>query len=184
MMLEFDPFYWHVVRWLMASLFAVAVAHKLTSVATFEGVVRNYGLLPAAMAPFASRLIIVLEATVVLGLVSGLWLPGAAGLAIALLTIYGAGMAINLSLGRRDIDCGCFGPAGNAGSRHALSGWLLLRNLLLIAVTVFLFIPVTARDLTALDLATIVAATVAGLVIYSAADQLIANAPRQAGLLR
>lgn len=175
---ELDPFYWQVLRWLIASVFAVACTHKLSSVAAFENVVRDYALLPAGMAPLVSRLIIALEAAVVTGLASGLWIPAAAALAVVLIAAYGSGIAINLARGRRDIDCGCFGPAGSAGGRHALSGWLLLRNLSLIAMTALLFVPVADRALTWLDLSTIAAATAAGLAAWSAADQLMANAPR------
>jgi len=180
---EVDPFYWQVVRWLIASVFTVACVHKLNSIAAFENVVRDYALLPAGMAPLVSRLIIVLEAAVVAGLVSGLWIPAAAALAVMLIAVYGSGIAINLARGRRDIDCGCFGPAGSAEGRHALSGWLLLRNLSLIAMTALLFVPVAERALTWLDLCTIAAATAAGLAAWSAADQLMANAPRLQRLL-
>ena len=175
---ELDPVYWHVIRWLMAGVFAVACVHKLRSMDAFENVVRDYAVLPAAMAPLTSRLVIVCEIVVVTGLVSGLWMPVAAGLATVLLAVYGAGMAINLARGRRHIDCGCFGPAGGGETRHGLSGWLLLRNLSLIALTALLLLPVADRTLTWLDLVTIAAATVAGFATWSAADQLMANAPR------
>ena len=173
-----DPFYWHVIRWLMAGVFAVACVHKLRSITAFEHVVRDYAVMPAAIAPLASRLIIVCETVVVTGLVTGLWLPVSASLAMVLLAVYGAGMAINLARGRHHIDCGCFGAAGGGETRHSLSGWLLLRNLSLTALTALLLLPVADRALTWLDLITIAAATVAGFATWSAADQLMANAPR------
>jgi uncharacterized membrane protein YphA (DoxX/SURF4 family) len=173
-----DPFYWHVIRWLVAAVFAVACAHKLSSIDTFENVVRDYALMPAALAPPASRLLILCEMAVVAGLVSGLWMPITATLAMVLLAVYAAGMAINLARGRRDIDCGCFGPAGNGENSHSLSGWLLLRNLSLIALTALLLLPVADRTLVWFDLFSIAAATAAGFAAWSAADQLMANAPR------
>jgi uncharacterized membrane protein YphA (DoxX/SURF4 family) len=173
-----DPLYWHVIRWLVATIFAVACLHKLSSVSAFENVVKDYAVMPPVLAPLASRLVIVCEVAVVAGLLSGLWMPITATLAMVLLAAYGAGMAINLARGRRDIDCGCFGPANDSGNRHSLSGWLLLRNASLIALTALLLLPVAERALTWLDLSTIVAAAAAGFAAWSAADQLIANAPR------
>jgi uncharacterized membrane protein YphA (DoxX/SURF4 family) len=173
-----DPFYWHVIRWLVATVFAVACAHKLSSIAAFENVVRDYAVMPAAIAPLASRLLVLSEIAVVAGLVSGLWMPITATLGMVLLAVYGVAMAINLARGRRDIDCGCFGPAGNGENRHTLSGWLLLRNLSLIALTSLLLLPVVDRALTWLDLFTIAAAVAAGFAAWSATDQLMANAPR------
>ncbi|MEX2495220.1 MAG: MauE/DoxX family redox-associated membrane protein [Woeseia sp.] len=175
---ELDPLYWHVVRYLVATVFAVACAHKLSSISAFEAVVKDYELLPPTMAPLAARLIILFEISVVTGLASGLWLPWAATLAMLLLALYGAGIGINLARGRRDIDCGCFGPAGGAKKGNTLSGWLLLRNLSLIALTTLLFVSVADRSLTWLDLLTIAAATGAGFAAWSAADQLMANPSR------
>jgi len=173
-----DPFYWHVVRWLVATVFAVACVHKLSSIAAFDNVVKDYALMPSALAPLAARLLILCEIVVVAGLASGLWIPVSAALSIVLLAVYAAGMGINLARGRRDIDCGCFGPAGNGESRHTLSGWLLLRNLSLMALAALLLLPVADRALTWLDLVTIAAAAAAGFAAWSAADQLMANAPR------
>ena len=169
-----DPLYWQVVRWTLAGIFALGLLHKLGARAGFEDAVRNYRLLPARMAPFVARLFILLEAAVVTALVSGLWLSAAAVLAAGLLALYGISMAINMARGRRDIDCGCFGPAGRAAS-HALNGWLLLRNLVLISISGLLLLPVAARDLLWLDLITIATAVAGGLALYTAADQLIAN---------
>lgn len=175
---ELDPIYWHVIRWLVAAVFAVACAHKLSSIDAFENVVTDYALMPAALAPLASRLLILCEMAVVAGLAGALRVPMTAALAMLLLAAYAAAMAINLARGRRDIDCGCFGPAGNGENSHSLSGWLLLRNLVLIALTALLLLPVADRTLMWLDLFSIAAATAAGFAAWSAADQLMANAPR------
>lgn len=177
MILSVDPLYWYACRWLVAGVFAIALAHKLAAFAAFERVLRDYRILPAAVVPFTARLIVFLEASVIFGLASGFWLPSSAALACALLASYGAGIALNLARGRRDIDCGCFGPAERAGNGHSLSGWLLLRNLGLIMMTLLIFMPVGGRELMWLDLTTVAAAVAAGLVLYLAADQLIANGP-------
>jgi uncharacterized membrane protein YphA (DoxX/SURF4 family) len=175
--LQLDPLYWHALRWLIAGIFAMAVLHKLSAATAFEEVVRDYRVLPAGVAPFAARLIILLEAGVVLALTTGIGPKAAAVLGIGLLAAYWSGMAINLARGRRDIDCGCFGPAGTGGNAHTLSGWLLLRNLVLIALAALLLLPVAPRELVWLDLTTIAMAATAGIVLYSAVDQIMANEP-------
>ncbi len=175
--LHLDPLYWHALRWLIAGIFAMAVLHKLSAIPAFEEVVRDYRVLPAGMAPFAARLIVLLEAGVVLGLATGIGAKAAAGVGSGLLAAYWTGMAINLARGRRDIDCGCFGPAGTGRDAHTLSGWLLLRNAVLIALAVLLLLPVAPRELVWLDLTTIAAAATAGIILYSAADQIMANGP-------
>lgn len=181
---ELDPLYWQAVRWLVAAVFTAALAHKLVSLAAFETVMRDYRLLPANTAPAAARLVVLMEAAVVAGLVTGIGLAWAAGLAVLLLAVYGGAMAVNLARGRRDLDCGCFGAAAGAGNRHSLSGWLLLRNGTLGALTLLLFVPASGRALTGLDLANIAAAAATGFLLYTAADQLMANAPRLASGLR
>jgi hypothetical protein len=175
-----DPFYPQVVRWLVAAVFAVALAHKLASLAAFRTVVENYRVLPRRMVIPAAGLLVALEAAIVAGLVTGVRLQAAAGLAVLLLGLYGGAIALNLERGRHDIDCGCFGPSAGVGNRHALSGWLLLRNLTLAALTVLLLLPADTRDLGGLDVALIAAAAVTGLLLYAAADQLVANAPHLA----
>jgi hypothetical protein len=157
---EIDPFYWQLCRWFTAGIFALALTHKLGSLAAFESAVRG----------------------VVIGLAGGIGLPGAAALAAVLLAIYASAMAINLARGRRHIDCGCFGPAAEAG--HTLSGGLLLRNAVLILVSASLLFPAAERALTWLDVAGIAAATAAGLALYAATDQLLANAPRLRELMQ
>ncbi|HEX2138885.1 MAG TPA: MauE/DoxX family redox-associated membrane protein [Woeseiaceae bacterium] len=184
MSLELDPLYWHAVRWLVAAVFTGALAHKVVSPAGFGAVLRDYRLLPESTVPAAARLVVLLEAAVVVGLVTGIGLAWAAGLATLLLAVYGGAMAINLARGRRDIDCGCLGAAAGARSRHSLSGWLLLRNGMLGALSLLLFLPVTGRELVVLDFAGIAAAAAIGFLLYTAADQLMANAPRLAGGLR
>ncbi|HET6630933.1 MAG TPA: MauE/DoxX family redox-associated membrane protein [Woeseiaceae bacterium] len=175
-----DPFYWHLIRWLVAAVFGVALAHKLASFAAFAAVLEDYRLLPSTVVPAAARLVIALEAAVVAGLATGFRLPWAAVLAVLLLAAYGGAIALNLARGRRDIDCGCFGPAAGGRKRQHLSGWLLLRNGVLGGLALLLFLPTGSRELGGLDLAGITAAVATGFLLYAAADQLMANAPHLA----
>jgi uncharacterized membrane protein YphA (DoxX/SURF4 family) len=181
---DIDPVFAHAARWLIAGVFALGLSHKLKSMGDFETVVRDYRVVPAAAAPLVARLVVFLEAVALVGLASRLWLPVAIALAAGLLMTYWIAIAINLARGRRDIDCGCFGPSRNSGSRNTLDGSLLVRNFVLVAITGFLVLPVASRELTWLDTITVTTAATAGLALYLAFDQLIANRPLVKGLLQ
>lgn len=180
---ELDPVYWNVCRWLVAGVFAVALAHKLSAPRAYAAIVREYALVPDGAAPALAALVAALEAGVIAGLTSSFAVRPAAALALLLLAAYACGIALNLARGRRHIDCGCFGPAAAAG-RHALSGWLLLRNAVLGIPAALLLLPVGGRELGWLELAGIAAAAATALVTYAAADALAANAPRLARIDR
>ena len=92
---------------------------------------------------------------------------------IALLGVFTGAIVINLARGRTDIDCGCFGPA----LRQRLSWWLLVRNGALFALLAIALIPASARPMSFLDLATAGMAAATVVVLYTAANYLIANAP-------
>ncbi len=96
-----------------------------------------------------------------------------------LLGFYACAMALNLARGRRHIDCGCMGPA----ARQALSGWLIVRNVViaLTAVGVSALTP-AGRTLVWLDVLTIGAGVAVLAIVYSSVNHLIANAPELARL--
>lgn len=95
-----------------------------------------------------------------------------------LLIIYAAGIGINLYRGRRDMDCGCGGPA----SKHPISGWLVLRNLLLLGLVLTARIPPANRPLNWLDLLVIAFSVLIAGGLYIGTNQLLAQAPRLARL--
>jgi hypothetical protein len=92
--------------------------------------------------------------------------------------VFTAAIALNLARGRRDLDCGCFGPL----LRQPLSGWLVVRNGLLALLVLATFTPVDARPLALLDYLTIGAAVAALVTLYGAANYLLATAPKIATL--
>ena len=108
-----------------------------------------------------------------LGLGIGLLIPGlstAAALgAVALLGTYTAAIAINLSRGRRDIDCGCGGPVP-----RALSGGLVARNTILMVAFAASALPETGRELVWLDGFTVLA-TLAILGFLYVAEETLAS---------
>jgi hypothetical protein len=99
-------------------------------------------------------------------------------LAAGLLAVYTGAIAINLARGRRDIDCGCAGPA----LREPLSGWLLGRNGILLAAALACLVPLRPRPLVWVDALTVTGAVAALAAFYGALDRLVANAPRLAHL--
>jgi Methylamine utilisation protein MauE len=171
-----DPVIDLTLRAALGLLFAVAAAHKLRDPRRFAATLAEYRVLPAGLAGAASALLVALELAVVAALVVDrrLGLAGAA----ALLGLYAGAMATNLARGRRHIDCGCAGPA----ARRTISGWLVVRNVVLACVALAGLAPIAPRVLLWIDGFTVVAATAAVAACWTAADRLLALAPGLAQL--
>ena len=154
-----------VSAWLLAAIFAVAVRHKIFSWVRFCASLQAYELVPESMTKLAAGLIILAELLAIAGLVP----VYAFGFALAsiLLTVYLLAILINMLRGRSFIDCGCGDePTG-------LSNWLVLRNFLLVGVSVTGFFSVASISL-GLVLIGLCLAVVAYL-LYAALDQMITN---------
>jgi hypothetical protein len=168
-----DPAFGWAASAALALVFAQAAWHKLRDLGAFAAAVAAYELLPPSLAPLVATQLAAAE----LVLVGTLLLPparaGASVAAFALLCIYSAAIAINLARGRRDIDCGCTGPA----LRQPLSGWLLARNAALGALALLGTAPAAQRALGAADALPIAGGAVAAFALVLAANQLTANAP-------
>jgi hypothetical protein len=170
-----DPVFVLAVRYALALLFLGAAAGKLRHLSHFRTTLARYELLPvAAVAPVALAVPVV-----ELALAAGLLLGGSdAALALraaaALLAGYTLAIAVNLARGRRNIDCGCSGPA----LRQALSGWLLVRNAGLIGLALAASGTPPARQLGVADFVIVALAVAAAAVLYAAINQLTANVPR------
>ncbi len=173
-MIQIDPVILLVLRLTLALIFATALTHKLKDPRAFGAAVADYRLLPSALLMPVTATLLLLEVLVVLALV----LPGlgrfGAWAAAASLTLYAGAITINLARGRREIDCGCSGPA----LRQQLSEWLVLRNALLAVLAVLAAQPATPRVLSGWDASTIAFGVVALLLLYSTANHLIANQPK------
>lgn len=173
-----DPVLAWSLRIAGALLFSSAAVHKLHGPEGFRAALSAYRLLPKrAIGPLGFG-IPCLEALVAAASLSPLY-PWACGLGALLLLVYGAAIAVNLSRGRRELDCGC----GGAAPRQPISGALVIRNLLLAAAFVLVALSTADRTLVWLDYLTI-----AGLVgfagfAYVSAD-LVMAAPetRRAGV--
>ena len=163
-----------------ALLFAQAAVHKWQRLAEFRAIVANYRLAPAVLVPVVALLIPALETTVAALLLPVPTRSAAAMAGMMLLAAYGAGIAINLGRGRRDLDCGCSGPA----DRRPIGSWMVWRNGLLVALLALLVLPSSSRPLEASDGLTILGGIGVAALLYTAIDHLFALVAPRAALLR
>jgi hypothetical protein len=171
-----DPVIDATVRAALALLFLAAAAHKMRDPARFRTTVADYRLLPSPLVTLGAAMLVLSELAVAVALaVARSWGLAAAA---ALLALYAAAIAVNLARGRRHLDCGCTGPA----LRRPISGWLVLRNLALVAIALSDLTPVSTRPLVWIDHLTVVAATAAFAACWMATDRLLATAPGLARL--
>lgn len=118
------------VRIAAALIFFTAAFSKMRSWRTFQGVVANYRLLPDSWSHAVAWLLPPGESLLAVALLFGA--PGSEVAAGALLSVFGAAMAINLLRGRTYIDCGCF----DSTLKQPLRWWLVVRNAVLVLLLV------------------------------------------------
>jgi len=159
-------------------LFAVAAMHKLKAPAVFRAAMEDYQLIPSNLLSIFSILLILLELSSVIMVLTPAARATGLLLMAALLLLYAGGISINLFRGRRDIDCGCNGPA----TTQALSWWLVARNLVLLGFVLLATGSSIDRSLNWLDLFTILFAVLVTSGLYLGFNQLLAQAPRLAAL--
>ena len=177
-----DPAIELLLRLFLASILIQAATHKLRASDRFRADLAGYDLLPeSGLAAFA-WLIPGVEIAIALGLVFGLLFgpllgshAAAAGAAAILLALYSGAIAINLQRGRRDIACGCGGPA----DRRSIGAEILLRNALLILLALACTLPVGSRALTGVDVPTLLGGWLAAIFLYAASESALANRDRQ-----
>ena len=145
-----DPVISHILRGLIALVFAEAVYHKLSDMRAFRDTLANYQLVPERSLRLVAAAIIALE---IAAAVSLLWpgAPSAPAVAASILVVYAAAIAINLLRGRGSIDCGCSG----AVVRQSLSAGLVIRNAVLVACCWAAMLVTTVRPLGAMDTGTV-----------------------------
>ena len=166
-----DPALAGVARGALALMLGAAALAKLRDARAFEGAVAGYALLPARVVPVAARTLPGLELAAAAALLAPGLGPAGAALAAALLGLYSAAIAQSLARGRRDIDCGCFGPA----ARVPLGGGLLARNAVLLGLAALAALPVTPRALGPADVPALAGGAAAVALLHAAASQLLAH---------
>lgn len=164
-----EPLLHWALRSFLAALFATAALSKLTGMEEFYGVVRNFRLLPDALARAVAMVLPVAELAVAAGLLITP-LAGPAALAAALLLAgFGLAIAINVLRGRTQIDCGCF----RNGMKQRISWAMVGRNAVLsaMALAAALALP-GARAAGLLDAATGIIAGLVLILLYLSASML------------
>ncbi len=173
-----DPIITIIISICMSMMFGFAAAHKLTDIAVFKATIVEYQLVPLMLSGTVAVILIVAELlAAILVLVPAIRTYGLMIMAV-LLFLYTAGISINLLRGRRDIDCGCSGPA----SRHELSGWLVLRNLVMLSLVLLATSPLTQRPANWLDAVVVLFSVMVTSGLYMGMNQMLAQAPRLAAL--
>lgn len=168
-----DPIFIIASALAISVLLASAATHKLRTPARFAKQLADYQLLPDALVRPGARLIPLLELAIAFALLVPLSRGWAALSAASLIALYAAAIGINLWRGRRDIDCGCAGP----DQAQPLRPILLLRNSVLVALALLASVAPIARDMTVFDGFVTLASAAVALLIYAAADGLLANSP-------
>ena len=170
-MTTIDPVISHILRGLIALVFAEAAYHKLSDLRAFGDTLANYQLVPAR---FLRPVVVAIIALEIAAAVSLLW-PGAPRaapvVAAALLVVYAAAIAINLMRGRGSIDCGCSGAA----VRQSLSAGLIVRNAVLVGCCCGATLATAVRPLGALDTGTVLFGVAALFLVYVASNRLLAE---------
>jgi Methylamine utilisation protein MauE len=169
-----DPTFELSIRLFLGGLFALACLHKATDIPRFGAVIRSYFRTFTAPGSFTTYClafgVIFAEFGIAFAAVSmqSSWLVGC--LASIMLLIYTLGMGINIIRGNRLLDCGC-----SWGSETPVSGWMIFRNLILIAASGVLLLPAAARQLTAMEITSSVALAFCLYIFYLLFDQIVLN---------
>jgi len=168
-----DPLIDRAIALAFALLLGAASWHKASGGEVFRNALKQYRLLPDALLAPASRAIPIGE-----GVLAIAWLAGAlprlvAWATAALLGLYALAIAVNLLRGRVHIGCGC--GFGGSSNDQPISWWLVLRNLVLAAVSLLPLLPTSGRALGGLDWLTLTAALLASVLLYAGAGQLLDN---------
>ena len=168
-----DPAISWTVSLALALVFGASAMIKFVDFTEFRGALENYRIVPERLSLPAAVIVPVSELVAAIGLLVPRFQVTAAMLLIFVLVIFTAAIGINMMRGRLYIDCGCFGPM----LRQPLSYWLLIRNVVLMLLCAVIMLANDARAMTALDVVTIALGASTLVLIYGAANYILANAP-------
>lgn len=169
-----DPILLAIAHYGVALLFLGSGYAKAANFAVFRATLAEYELVPPALVGIAAFIFAAVELLIGVGAVVTATAAPAMMAAACLLCVYALAIGINLARGRRDIDCGCTGPA----TRQLLSGWLLVRNSGLVALAAIGTLASSGRPLGPADWVVVALGLAALVTLYAAINQLMANVPR------
>jgi len=176
-----DPQLSRILSLALGLLFTLAGTHKLTGRAHFRAVLSDYRILPASLVSAGTLGIPLLELMLGIGwLISVIRIQTGFVLAVfsaLLLAAYALAIAVNLSRGRRHIDCGCSFSASKPDRDvyQQLSPWLVGRNLLLAAIALIPLLGAAGRPLELADHLLFPLTSLVIVLIYAAFNQLLTN---------
>lgn len=165
-----DPLLQLTITLFLSVLFAITAWHKWQDINDTASVVAKYQLLPIAWCYPIAYAVASTEALIVVLL----WLAPklASILAIILLFVYGVAIFINLHRGRTSMDCGC------GGIPILLTPLLLVRNTVLIIMTLLLLAEPNARNTSWAEIIPALIYAFILVVLYHAGEQLLSNRGR------
>ena len=167
--IRLDPALAWTLRISLAALLCTSAIAKARAFSDFVAAVRGYRLLPAAATGAVARGLVAVEFGIGVAIAFPPSASVAALAAVAMLGLYTGAIAINLTRGRRRIDCGCGGPVG-----RGLDGALVARNGVLIAAAAACALPVAIRDGAWVDVVTVLGGSAALALLYAAEERLAA----------
>jgi uncharacterized membrane protein YphA (DoxX/SURF4 family) len=170
-LIRLDPILGWILRASLAALFATAAIHKIRDPRAFLRTFSDYELLPRMLIAPGAIVLVTMELAVAIGLLLDERGSGAGLAALSLLLVYSLAIVVNLLRGRREIDCGCLGPA----IHQPLSAWLVLRNLLLAIGAGAASLPVSDRSLHLLDGVSLLGGLMTLALLFHAIDNLAAQ---------
>lgn len=169
-----DPVFHIAVMLFLAWIMVTAGLHKIRRPLYFGFVIDDYRLLPVSAGRVIAIPLGVAEVTSGIALCVPATQSWGAALAALLFSVYFLAIAINLLRNRRDIDCGCHGPF----QQQPLSGWLLLRNGVLIVLILLVSTGASSRALGWLDWWVVLGVLVSIALLYVIFETLLGNINR------
>jgi hypothetical protein len=173
-----DPALAAMLRGALGLLLLAAAWHKLRDLSAFGTALAGYRLLPAWATGIVAPAFAATEVGAGAALLAPVNATPGALLGAALLLIYTTAILVNLVRGRRDIDCGCGGPA----LKQPLGPALVARNVVLLGASLVCLLPAGTRPLFWLDALTVLAGVATLAALYTALQHLLAIAPGLARL--
>lgn len=169
--IRLDPVLAWILRASLAALFATAALHKIRDPRAFLRTFSEYEIVPRRVTIPTAFALVAAESLIAVGLMAGPQGFPAGLAAVSLLLAYSLAIVVNLLRGRRDIDCGCLGPA----KRQPLSAWLVFRNGVLVVAAAATALPVSGRSLHWIDGVTLLGGFLTLVLLFTALDVLAAQ---------
>ncbi len=174
-----DPVLLYAASAALACVLLLGALEKLKDMTGFAAAVAAYEILPASLGAGFAWLYVLTEALAGALLLAPASRFAGAALALLALAVATAGVVVNLVRGRRDIDCGCGGPAFRAAAARGagLSWWMVLRNTALALWTLPAFGAAqgASRDLQWADAASVFGLTLSAVALYFTVNHLLAS---------